>query len=218
MKKLVIDTEQKDGATAYCVHTESGETIEVVLAGKRIISVPVSEQADRIYRLLEENCDLIFCTTQKPNDFPFYPIPQFFIFAVDSKENCFGTIGGMGDIADDDFPVGYVNRKGEFGIITTDFKEFLSLVTFYPCWRDIIRCERTGAIYNIEDMKMSKIENHSQYLARQSQIVETLKLSKNPKSLELLISNIKSPSDFMVYASKEEAEKVNTFLDISNLI
>lgn len=217
-KKLIIDVEGKNNARAYFYASEDGEKSEIVLAGKRVIPVPENERACKIYKLLEKNCDVIFCTTQILDDFLFYPVPEFTIFAVDGKGNCFGTIGGIGDIVDDNYPVGYVNRKGMCAKITDSFKEFLELVTYYPYWQEVIRCEQMGESYDLKAMEIGERENDLQYLARQSEIEEILKISKNPKSIELLISNIQGNKEFMVYSSKEEALKANTFLDIHRLI
>ena len=139
-KRLIIDIERNKGAFGFFCHTsESDEKFDIVFAGKEIIPVPINERTNKIYKLLEEHCDVISCTTQVLDDFPFYPVPRFSIFAVDSKDNCFGTISGFGNIVDDDYPVGYVSRKGMHGKIANSLKEFLELVTFYPYWRDIIR-------------------------------------------------------------------------------
>ncbi len=213
-KKLIIDIEDKDNAIGYFYTSEDGEKSEAVLAGKRVIPVPENERSCEIYKLLGENCDVIFCTTQIRDDFRFYPVPQFSIFAVDTKGNCFGTIGGIGDIKDDNYPVGYVNRNGMFGKITDSFKEFLELVAYYPHWQEVIRCEQMGESYDLKAMEIGERENNSQYLARQREIQEILKISKNPKSIELLIANIQGKKEFLVYSSKEEAQKTNTFLDI----
>ena len=225
-KRLIIDIERNKGAFGFSVDTsENGEKLDIVFAGKEIIPVPINERAHKIYKLLEKHCDVIFCTTQVLDDFPFYPVPRFSIFAVDTEDNCFGTISGFGNIVDDDYPVGYVSCKGMNGKIANSLKEFLELVTFYPYWWDIIRCEQMGVSYDIGAMEIGKKENNSQYFARQREIQETLKLSNNSKSIELLISNIKGTHEFMVYASKDEARKTNTFLDtlqatenLSNLI
>ncbi|AOY78368.1 hypothetical protein BJL90_13675 [Clostridium formicaceticum] len=185
--------------------------MEVVLAGKNIVPIPQNERNLDIYKLLEKSCDVIFCTTQKLDDFQFYPVPCFWIFAVDNEGNCFGTIGGMGNLVDDNYSVGYVNKEGMCGKISNNLKEFLELIIFYPYWRDIIKYEKTGASYDINVMAMKKIENNLHSSADQHEITKTLKLSRNPKSMELLISNIKSKSEFMVYGSKNEAQMTNTF-------
>lgn len=214
-KKLLIDIEEKENkATAYFITSEEDKKIKIIFAGKTIVPIPISERNHKVYKLFKENCDLIFCTEQKLYDFSFYPVPEFSIFAVDNEGNYFGTIGGVGDMVNDDFPVGYVNREGICSKISDSLKEFLELVTFYSYWRNIIEYEQMGVFYDINTMKMNQTENSVQYFAYQREIAETLNLTKNPKSIELLISNIKSPADFIVYSSKKEAQMTNTFLDI----
>ncbi|SDL05523.1 hypothetical protein [Natronincola ferrireducens] len=208
-EKLLIDIEGKNQPAVYYFKPE----VKVVFAGKNIVPLPENEKNLKIYKLLEDNCDLIFCTTQNLDDFQFYPVPCFWIFAVDSEGNCFGTIGDMGGMQDENCPVGYVNHEGMYGKIADNLKEFLELITFYPYWRDIIRYEQVDASYDINAIGLKKVENECQYLKNQGEIAEILKLSKNPSSIDLLISNIKSISDFVVYESKAEAQTQNTFLD-----
>ncbi len=205
-QKLLIDIEIKKGA--WHVTSESGEEVDLVLAGKEIDSIPTHERDNIIYRLLTEHCDLMFCTTQVLSNFTFYPVPRFAIFAVDSKATCFGTIGGSSNLIDDNYPVGYVSREGRYGKIANSLKEFFSLVIFHPYWREVIQCEQMGLSYD-------RKTNNPQYFTWQQEIVEILKLSYNPKSIELLLSNIRNTHDFRVYASKDEARKTNTFLDFN---
>ncbi|CAK7027689.1 hypothetical protein [Tissierella sp.] len=212
-QKLLIDIEKENKAISYFIKPEEGKKIEVVLAGKIVVPVPENEREHKIYKLLEENCDVIFYTTQALDDFQFYPVPKFSIFAVDSKGNCFGTIGGISNIVDDDYPVGYVNHKGNYGKIADSLKDFLELITFYPYWRDIIKYEQMEMPYDINTMEVKEMEKNFQYFARQSEIAEILKLSKNPKSIELLIANIRNTSKLIVYSSKDEAKKTNIFWD-----
>ncbi len=211
--KLLIDVEGKNGIPGYYIKSE----LEVVSAGKNIMPIPENERNLKIYKLLEENCDMIFCTTQKLEDFNFYPVPSFWIFAIDHEGNCFGTIGGMGSIEDNNYPVGYVSVDGTYGKVANNLKEFLELITFYPQWRDIIEYEKAEKSCDINDISMWKLKNDLQYLEYQSEIAEILKLSKTPKSIELLISNIKGESKFIVYDSKEEAGMENKFFDTNCL-
>lgn len=211
-KRLIIDIESNRVMGIQFV-SRNGEKCDFVFAGKGVISVSKQEQAHVIYKLLQEHCDVVFCTTQVLEDFKFYPIAIFSIFAVDSKGNCFGTIGGSGSLAQDDYPVGYVCRNGMFGKIANSLKEFLELVTFYPYWWDILKYEQMRMSYDINAMELEKIQNNLQCSERQREIQEILKLSYNPKSIELLTSCIKSPPEFKVYASREEAQKANTFFD-----
>jgi len=160
---------------------------------------------------------MIFCTTQKLEDFHFYPVPSFWIFAIDHEGNCFGTIGGMGHTEDNNCPVGYVNVDGTYGKVANNLKEFLELITFYPYWRNIIEYEKAEKSCDINDISMGKFKNDLQYLENQSEIAEILKLSKNPMSIELLISNIKGESKFIVYDSKEEAGMKNKLFNTNCL-
>lgn len=216
-KKLMIDIEDKNGVIGYIAAPEDGKKVKIVLAGKSIVPVPENERHLKIYKLLEENCDVIFCTTQTLKDFNFYPIPSFAIFAVDSQGNCFGTIGGSGDIVDDDYSVGYVNHEGMCCKIADSLKDFLGLVTFYPFWRDIIRCEQMGVPYEIKTMEHEHLTNNPQCLAHQCEIATILNLTKNPKSIELLLLNIKCESELVVYCSKDEAQKKNSFYETHEL-
>lgn len=211
--KFLIDVEGKNGIPGYYIKSE----LEVITAGKNMMPVPENERDHRIYELLEENCAVIFCTTQKLEDFQFYPVPSFWIFAIDHEGNCFGTVGGMGHIEDNDYPVGYVNTDGTYGKIANNLKEFMELITFYPSWRDIIEYEKMGMPFDINDIRMKKSENDLQYLQYQSEIAEILRLVKNPRSIELLIENMKDESEFIVYHSKEEAGMKNKFIDTNSL-
>jgi len=56
-------------------------------------------------------------------------------------------------------------------------------------------------------------ENCSNVLDSHSEIAETLKLSKNLQSVELLILNIRSSPGFVIYSSINEAKKTNIFLE-----
>ncbi len=216
-KKLIIDTERKNDAIAYYKASKNGEKIDFVLAGKIIASVPENERYNKIYRLLEENCDVIFCTNQALEDFNFYPIPRFGIFAIDSQGNCFGTIGGISDLIDDNYPVGYVSRNNLYNKLSNSLKEFLELIVFYPFWREVIQCKQMSLSYNIKIMEEEYLKSNPQFSIRQKEIASTLNLSKNPKSIDILISNIDCNPDLVVYSSKEDAKKENKFVDLDTI-
>lgn len=212
-KKLLIDVEKDNNVKGYEIISIDGYEIEYVISGKMIIAIPKNERDYKIYKLLEENCDVIFCTTWKMDEFPFYPVPTLTIFAYDSKGNRFGTIGGIGDIESDDYPVGYIDQEGMYGKISSSLKEFLELITFYPYWREIVKYERIGVAYDMDDMELKQIKDTSQYFACQTEIAETFKISKNLQSIESLLSNIRSIPGFVVYSSINEAKITNTFLE-----
>jgi len=54
------------------------------------------------------------------------------------------------------------------------------------------------------------------YFDYQFEISDKIKLVKNPKSIELLIKNLESSPDFMVYDSIDEAKKENMLLENIN--
>ena len=212
-KKLLLDVEENK-AIGYGLISDDGTEIEIVLAGRDIVTVSENERTLKIYKLLAENCDINFCFNQSIEDFPFYPVPEFSIFAVDNKGNCFGTIGGSGDITSDDYPVGFVSSKGIYGRISDSLKDFFELAVFYPYWREIIRCEKMKIPYEIEVLETTQAkqaENDAQYNERKHEIAQTLKLSKNPKSVERLLSNIENTQEFVAYDSKNEAKMTNQF-------
>ena len=212
-QKLLIDAEKNNNVAGYEIISIHGKEIEYVVAGKMIAVVSKNDRNDKIYKLLQENCDVISCTTSNMDDFPFYPVPSLTIFAHDSKGNRFGTIGGMCDLVSDDYPVGYINQHGMYGKISSSLKEFFELVIFYPYWGDIIKYEQMGLAYDIDNMEMKQWANNSKYFENQSELSEILKLSKNPKSIELLISNMRSESGFVVYSSIDEAKITNMFVE-----
>lgn len=209
-KQLMIDIEGKTGIPGYARYTD-GKQVEIVLAGKYLISISESEKQHRIYKLLKETFHLTVCSAQNLNDFNFYPIPLFAIFAVDHQKNCLGMMGGIGDIDQDDYPIGYIDCEGMCLKIANSLNEFLQLVIFYPFWQDIIQCDRMGLSYDIKIMEEKYIELNSQYLAHQSEAAKILNVTKNSKSIELLLYNIKCKPELTIYPSKEEAKKTNSF-------
>lgn len=206
----MLDKENKNvfknsnGPTAYFFTSDENRIIKILPQKKDVIPVPKRERNHIIYQLLEENCDVVFCTEQKSDDFMFECKEQFAIFAVDSGGNCFGTIGGIGDIVDDNYPVGYVSHEGQCGKIAANLKEFLELVNFYPFWYDILKFEKMGTKYLISELESERIQDNSKYIEKQNEIAKILNLSKNNKSLELLISNLKDRSRFIVYGIDKE--------------
>ncbi len=76
VEKLLIDVEKTNGLCGYWIRSEDGTQIETIPSGKMITAVDEDEHKNRIYKLLEDNCDLFFCTTVKLKDFEFYPVPM----------------------------------------------------------------------------------------------------------------------------------------------
>lgn len=167
-----------------------------------ISTIPTGEQEYRIYKLLEENCDLRFCMNEKKEDFKFITLEHFVIFALDSHGNCFGTIGDFGNIEDRMHPVGYVTKDGKCGKVASYLKEFLELVNYYPYWREIIEYTSNEKDYSIEVLE-NKYDMHTkEYCENQLEISKTINLKKNEKSIELLLSNLTDGDQFIVFSHR----------------
>lgn len=195
--------EDIDGLIGY-IPFDGKECINIIRPKKEVVPVPECDRDHIIYRLLEENCDVIFCTDQESDDFKFECKEQFVIFAVDGGGNCFGTIGGISNIDDDDYPVGYVCHEGQSGRIANNLREFLELVNFYPFWHDILKFEKMGIKYSIFDLENERIEFNNKYIEQQQEIAKMLNLNKNNDSIKLLMSNLKDKPEFKVYGLDEE--------------
>ena len=160
--------------------------------------IPNSEKEDTIYELLRENCDLKFCRNEISQDFKFITLEHFVIFATDSNGNCFGTIGGFGNIDDTEYPVGYVTVDGKCGKIASHIKEFLELVNYFPYWREIIEYERAKINYSIHELEKKYNMNTELYIKNQKEIEQRININKNEKSIELLLSNLRDEDQFIV--------------------
>lgn len=188
-EKVVIDAEDVNEAVSFLIFDDGHKQVEVVLAGKIIVPVPKEERGSQIYTFLQEECGLTFCTTQKKEEFHFYPMEQFAIFAVDSQKGCYGTIGGIGDLEDDTLPVGYVTADGRCGRVAGNLKEFLSLAVFYPNWRKIFGKENKAAgVPALGEQQM--------------RLAEMLGLRYNSDALMLVRQRLATQPGFMVYHSK----------------
>lgn len=167
-----------------------------------VATTPAGEQEDRIYKLLEVNCGLRFCKNEKSENFKFITLEDFVIFAIDHHGNCFGTIGGFGNIEDREHPVGYVTQDGQCGKIASCFKEFLELVNYYPYWREIVEYTSNEEVYSIEALE-NKYGMHTKvYCDNQLEISKTINLEKNEKSIELLLSNLTDGDQFIVFSHR----------------
>lgn len=188
--------------------------MEIIPSGKAFNYISEDEENQAIFRRIKENCDISFLTEQKTRGFNFYPIPIVWFFAYDSCGNYFGTLNGIGDIEDNESPVVFINNiNGTHGRITENMKEFFSLVNYYPYWRRIIECEQQGMPYDLKVMEEQTREDR-QYFESKKEIGETLSLSKDPDAIKLLIDRVHSDPGFVIYESKQEAEKDNEFITI----
>lgn len=186
---------------------------KILPSGKVFNYISEDEENQAIYRKIKENCDIRFLKEQEEKGFNLYPVPVVWFFAYDSCGNYFGTLNGMGNIEEYEFPVVFINNtNGAHGKIAENMKEFLSLANYYPYWRNIIEYEQQGIPYNLKEMEKENVEEP--YFERQKKIGEAFAFSKDPDAIKLLIDRIHNDSGFVVYKSKSEAEKENEFITI----
>lgn len=189
MGRILIDCETTKGAVAV-FGTEDGEVIECVPSGVEVIN---SRDENPVYDILEQDFNVIFCKDCKREDFHFYTVPRFSIFATDSFGNAIGTLYGMGDISDDDYPVAMVTMENNGYILGNSLKDFLGRLVFENA--DIREKYGFSAFVSSEN----KADN-GQYLADLFRLVQ-------PKD-EI------AEYEFEVFASKEEAEKKYKFMKV----
>lgn len=175
--------------------------------GVQVISVPNNEQELEIYKLLEKNCNLFFCKNELLDNFIINCKVQFTIFAINDKGEPYGTIGGIGDIEDDYYPIGYVSNKGQCGRIANNLKEFLQLIVFYPFWLELLNCPEKERQHTVETLENEKIKLIPDYLINQQKIAEILNIQKNKNSIETLFLNLKQKPYFVVHGVEKEQNK-----------
>jgi len=178
------------------------EKSQMYCENNEVSVIPNSEKKDTIYELLEENCDLKFCRNETSEDFKFITLEHFVIFATDSNGNCFGTIGGFGNIEDTEHPVGYVTVDGKCGKVASHIKEFLELVNYFPYWSEVIKYERAKISYSIHELEKKYNMNTELYIKNQKKIARRININKNEKSIELLLSNLKDDNQFIVFSHR----------------
>lgn len=156
---------------------------EIIPSGKGFVFISEAEENQRIYRL----------------------------FAYDTSGNYFGTLNGIGDIENDEYPVVFINKiKASYGKIAENMKEFLSLANFYPSWRKIIEYEQQNIPCDHKRIENEYVADE-EYLISQKEIGEALSLSRDPDAIKLLINRVHSDYGFSIYTSKEDAEKDHEF-------
>jgi hypothetical protein len=213
MKKKLVNVENRENGVPGFYASHEGEAIELIPSGKIVMAVPRNEQDHKIYKLLASYCDLYFFMTDQLENFHYYPVPMMALFAVDSAGNHYGTIGGMGDIIDDQYPVGFISKDGQCVKIAESFKAFLELAVYYPDWREILDVVNKQKVYTVESLISMQLNQTKEQIEIKDEITNTLNLTKRPKLIEALFENIKSAPMVVTYLSKEDAEKENVFIE-----
>ena len=186
--KKLVDCENQAAAVAI-IGQENGEVIEVVPSGVEV----VNDKNDYVvYDMLAQDFNVKFCKDCKREDFHFYTVPRFTVFATDSYGNAIGTLYGAGDMAESDYPVAMVTKDNKGHILANSFKEFIA-----------------GLLHNFIDIRVkygfegfvptANKDDNAKWMA---QILEL----ENQQITDIV------PVDFEIFASKEEAEKKYEFI------
>lgn len=203
-KPWLIDLE--NWGDAACVWYVAGKDA-MAGAGRQIVPIPEAERSNLVYDYLSQ-CGVVFITSQSREDFPFYPVPQLAIFAVDGNGGCFAMAGGIGDLAEDCYPVVYV-EDGTCYRLTPNLHEFLRLVCFWPDWWIAFNAFR-------QHMPAAVAENESATYRLEAgrQAAQLLGLTENPDSIQLLIECLTKGSDVTLYPSKKAAAVEYRFFEL----
>ena len=131
-KTFYIDIEQLsqnyNGVPGIGIINGEGEALELLWAGKNILSMPASDRRERAYQILAEEYDVRFIFDDEIPEMDFYPIPQLSIFAVDHVGGCFGSTNVNVDLSEEDAPIYYVNNKLQCFRLAANLLEFIHLV------------------------------------------------------------------------------------------
>lgn len=209
IRKILIDYEGAQGIPGISL----GDDIEIIPSGKQFVYTGGHEQDQPIYTLLREHCDIHFLEESQTKNLRFYPVPLVSLFAHDSRGNYFGTLEGVGGIEDREHTIIFINEgRKTYGKVADNLKAFLSLVNYYPHWQRVI--EKASEENFLVQCDMRSLELSRIDIEKQHEIEVLLSLSKDPDAIERLIEKVRGNPWFVVYESKEEAEKEHEFIAI----
>lgn len=200
----IFYTYKKDGV----IINKTPDEIEPIAA----MAKAVNDEQNKIYSILESNCDLIINDKHFPDESMFTTDEPFHIIGIDDAGNCYGTIGGLGDLSNDTYPVGYVGHEGQCGRIASSLMEFMQLILFYPYWYDIVQNHQNITRELINELENERIDLVENYTENQRFISRHFNIDKNEKSIELLLDNISNKPKFIVYSADEEQSKYENLI------
>lgn len=199
--KVYIDVEQecfKNGAIGVIFADEKGKQKEIVLTGKIVSSMSVKEKSEKVYQILAEEYDVCFIFDDNIPNVDFYPVPKLEIFAYDSFDGYFCTTSSHFSINEKDAPIYYVDKMLNSYYLASNLLEFIELILNKPSWKK----EFLGF-----DRLQIKLQENKQY------IVDRLNLYDSCYKKEILMDK-----SIKMYKSLEEAEKVISFYDLTEMI
>lgn len=86
--------------------------------------------------------------------------------------------------------IGFISHEGYYAILANDFIEFLSIILYFPFWRDAVKCIKYDFPYSIEELEQERILDSPDYLKMQLEIAQKLNIKNNIK-FNKVINNIK---------------------------
>ncbi|HWT73515.1 MAG TPA: hypothetical protein VN258_02175 [Mobilitalea sp.] len=139
MKELrYIDATQLGCGAVFC------KDYDLIYAGTTIASMPESADDDT-YMLLADKYDIRFIFDSNVTTVNFYALPRVDIFATDSNNGYWGTIGDATDIENMSAQICYVNNHNEIFIVADNLKNFI-----FPI--DSINERRTKTMNKTDDV------------------------------------------------------------------
>ena len=122
MKKY-IDMEKQEGCISLFVSDEEGNPIEIIQAGTTINSMPIKYKNE--YKIIGDKNIIFFIFDDCIPEIEFYAVPRVDIFAIDSSDGCFGTIGNVSDVDDLESPICYIDKSRNIYKVSNNMKEFI---------------------------------------------------------------------------------------------
>jgi hypothetical protein len=171
-----------------------------------------NEEQEKINSILEDNCDFIINEDYFPDEIMFTTDEPFHIIGLNGAGDYYGTIGGLGDLSNDIYPVGYVGHEGQCGRIGSSLMEFFELILFYPYWYDLVQNHDKITSKLIKELESERIEFVDKYTENQKFISKHFNINKNEKSIELLIDNLLNKPRFTVYSADQEANMYDNLI------
>ncbi|WIF95467.1 hypothetical protein [Caminicella sporogenes] len=157
-----------------------------------------------IKEVLEEYCDFILCEpSSNTEEYLFYAKEKLTILATDASGGVYAMIS---DIDVEKSPIVYVSSEGQSGKIANSFSELISLIIYYPFWKDIL-CY-LGDINKIKEiipsLEKDMLKYIPNYIQIQKEVGNSLGIIKSEKIIESFIEVVLEKPDFIVYSIQDD--------------
>lgn len=189
----LLDLERSAGAAGFL--DPGSREGRVLFAGKQIL--PIAPPRSQLAALLASVCGLYSCDDRGPEDFPFYPVPSWWLFGEDEYGTVYGLVGECSQAS----PVGYLTTDGRSGLLAQDLLEFLAGALACPGWQAAVRAEKPFPAVS------------GTLSPQQRQLCSLLGVSVQPDLVYRLERCRKQKPCFKIYPSREAAEKEWRFVN-----